>query len=757
MQFMYDSWYPKHVDAVLYAEIPKNYVKTLIEVYSTMRSDRFIVIIFILAALLSCPAASALTQTSFPTSYLYGDITQEFEETYTAYDENATIDIDGDSVPDLRLSVRFAGSTHRIDSVNGAYFAILASDTAETAFTPAQMSIDMDTTSFENNTLSYSTAGARTVRLDVYTTSGDYAHVIITMHAVNATDNLYSYESYLQTDDTYSTRFSAYALTEAYSVSVSGLKYIDGGAGSDYLYAATDSAVYKIARDTGDIESSNTDYTGIDALSFDDIHNHVIIGIINNTDTAYSGDIIVLNESLQYINSTKIQNATDYLGVFSWNLARLTGVDAGDFNGDGNYDIFYSGCYETGGGACMVEGFEYDHATSSISSVFYQTATPYGLNFQYVYGVAVGDTNSDSYDEVNFFAMAKTGVGDTIPYSLVQYKVDGSYTNLSVSYHDSVAAAFWWNASTVSRDNIDIADYDDSSSRDEVAFIDSDQNFHMYYGIAYDGNTSLPYVDDVTAFGLTGIDDDELALQKSDGTVVFYKKTVGAEDFFEKLAGTVNVTYAGLYTRLGGDYAIGSSSTSDDVLFLGDNGYVGFNANTVSSYEPCAEDWYTGAWRDCVAGTQTREVTDLNDCGTEAGKPAASQSCDSSSYGSASPNTSMTGSGDLQTYELYTTCQPQYECTPWSDCVNYMKTQTCVDVNHCPNTVATVYRRSKCVESDNVYWAEEIHSTVLTIDAALWPPFANITMIVFAIALLVTIFHVFIDLFNLFRKKGGQI
>ena len=43
----------------------------------------------------------------------------------------------------------------------------------------------------------------------------------------------------------------------------------------------------------------------------------------------------------------------------------------------------------------------------------------------------------------------------------------------------------------------------------------------------------------------------------------------------------------------------------------------------------CTPSWTCSAWSTCSGGTQTRTCTDSNNCGTNTGKPATSQSCTS--------------------------------------------------------------------------------------------------------------------------------
>lgn len=721
-----------------------------------MRPERIVLSYVLLSMLMLCSCTAALSQTDFDTQYLYGTVESEFDSIYMGALENVTLDLDGDTVSDLKLSVRWSGSTHDIVAVNGAYFGVVSSNQPDTDFTHAQISIDIDPVGLDNNTLSYTNAGARTSRLDVYTTDGMYAHVVITMHSINATDNLYSYESYLQTEDYQPYRFSAYLLEEAYTVILSGIKSIDGGAGSDYLYAISSDTIYKIDRETGVIAVTNTDYSGLMHIAFDDMHNKVIIARSNATSNT-TGEVIVLNESFGEVARADIYNLSSGGTGISVKGDIVRGTDAGDFNSDGRFDIFYIVGLSSGSMG-MVQGFEYDDSGETITSVYYRNTTGIRIYMAYLYGLAIGDTNSDTYNEVIILTESSDTGGDPYHYKLKSHKIDSSFTEISSSTIIQSASLFWDTTSPY-RDVLDIDDYDDTSSREEIAWITNTGTFKMLYGASYDGDFEIPHVTGIDSFSRTGIGSgNELALQRPDGTVVFYRYTLGAQDFPERLAGTVNVTYAGLDTRLGGDYALGPTGYSDDVLFLGAGGYAGFNSNVVNSYELCVEDWYTTEWGACVSGVQARTATDRNSCGTTIDMPALSQSCEVSSYGSVTGfNESLIGSGGLQTYELYTTCQPQYECTHWSDCVNYMKTQTCIDINNCPNTVAKVYRRSTCVESDNIYWAEEIHATVLYVDSVLWPPFANLTMIVFTIALIATIFYIFIDLFKLFHEKGGQV
>ena len=51
------------------------------------------------------------------------------------------------------------------------------------------------------------------------------------------------------------------------------------------------------------------------------------------------------------------------------------------------------------------------------------------------------------------------------------------------------------------------------------------------------------------------------------------------------------------------------------------------NSGSVINLVVCTPSWVTGSWSTCSGGTQSRSVTDSNNCGVSTGKPATSQSC----------------------------------------------------------------------------------------------------------------------------------
>ena len=53
-----------------------------------------------------------------------------------------------------------------------------------------------------------------------------------------------------------------------------------------------------------------------------------------------------------------------------------------------------------------------------------------------------------------------------------------------------------------------------------------------------------------------------------------------------------------------------------------------YNITTHEYYIICTPNWQTGTWEACQPdNTQTRTVTDLNNCGVDTDKPATTQSC----------------------------------------------------------------------------------------------------------------------------------
>ncbi|PJA62748.1 MAG: hypothetical protein CO161_04810, partial [Candidatus Portnoybacteria bacterium CG_4_9_14_3_um_filter_44_9] len=86
----------------------------------------------------------------------------------------------------------------------------------------------------------------------------------------------------------------------------------------------------------------------------------------------------------------------------------------------------------------------------------------------------------------------------------------------------------------------------------------------------------------------------------------------------------------------------------------------------------CTPNWQTGLWGTCTNGQQTRTVTDSNNCGITANKPATIQSC---------------------TF----TCTPNWSCTGFGTCTNNQQTRTCTDTNNCGVTTGKPGLTQLCV------------------------------------------------------------
>jgi hypothetical protein len=136
-----------------------------------------------------------------------------------------------------------------------------------------------------------------------------------------------------------------------------------------------------------------------------------------------------------------------------------------------------------------------------------------------------------------------------------------------------------------------------------------------------------------------------------------------------------------------------------------DGGMIGSNTAVtkkfyIQKYTPCQTNWTCTAWTTCNAGTQTRNCTDLNGCGTNDEKPITQQSCtcipnwDCNSWTSCINYTQNRTCNDLNNCGNLTNkpitnrtcCDEDWNCTSWSSCINYQQTRTCTDLNTCNTT-----------------------------------------------------------------------
>jgi len=142
----------------------------------------------------------------------------------------------------------------------------------------------------------------------------------------------------------------------------------------------------------------------------------------------------------------------------------------------------------------------------------------------------------------------------------------------------------------------------------------------------------------------------------------------------------------------------------------------------------CTPNWQVGNWSECVNGQQTRTVTDSNNCGTDEGKPATTQSCTInctswtySDWGecikgqqtrtiiSASP-AGCTGGNPILTQSC---CVPIWQTGEWGECINGTQTRTVIDLNNCENSTGKPATTQSCCVPDWQVgeWSECINGT----------------------------------------------
>jgi hypothetical protein len=96
----------------------------------------------------------------------------------------------------------------------------------------------------------------------------------------------------------------------------------------------------------------------------------------------------------------------------------------------------------------------------------------------------------------------------------------------------------------------------------------------------------------------------------------------------------------------------------------------------------CTPNWDYSGWSSCTNGLRTRTATDLNNCGTSAGRQALSEAC-------ISPPTNPS-------------CEADWDCTPWDpagECPEEgYKTRTCTDTNDCGTNIGKPAERFNCEE-----------------------------------------------------------
>lgn len=136
------------------------------------------------------------------------------------------------------------------------------------------------------------------------------------------------------------------------------------------------------------------------------------------------------------------------------------------------------------------------------------------------------------------------------------------------------------------------------------------------------------------------------------------------------------------------DYTFSNAGTYKWNCFANDTGgssVWGINRTlTISALSSlCSPNWNFSAWDDCLNGTQTRTVTDLNSCGTTSGKPAESQEC------------------------VLSICTADWTCNSWSptECPqNGTQKRICTDNNSCLDAAGKPSEGRTCTPSGGNAW-----------------------------------------------------
>jgi hypothetical protein len=124
--------------------------------------------------------------------------------------------------------------------------------------------------------------------------------------------------------------------------------------------------------------------------------------------------------------------------------------------------------------------------------------------------------------------------------------------------------------------------------------------------------------------------------------------------------------------------------------------YSNLNPNSLTGFvvgptgEQCGGNWTCGDWTTCTEGNQTRTCTDANNCGTQNGIPAESQTC-------TVENTNITNSTSV-------TCTPNWQCGDWTTCSSGSQTRTCTDANNCATQDGIPTTSQSCVSVCSESW-----------------------------------------------------
>lgn len=87
----------------------------------------------------------------------------------------------------------------------------------------------------------------------------------------------------------------------------------------------------------------------------------------------------------------------------------------------------------------------------------------------------------------------------------------------------------------------------------------------------------------------------------------------------------------------------------------------------------CRESWQCASWSGCSGSKQTRACIDINECGTNTGRPAEMQTCSDAAAQSGVSRSSQYSSAGSPFY----VCNREWKCNDWSACANGIKVRGC--------------------------------------------------------------------------------
>ncbi|VVB73221.1 Periplasmic copper-binding protein (NosD) [uncultured archaeon] len=137
---------------------------------------------------------------------------------------------------------------------------------------------------------------------------------------------------------------------------------------------------------------------------------------------------------------------------------------------------------------------------------------------------------------------------------------------------------------------------------------------------------------------------------------------------------TLSVPSDGAYIITATTYDLGSANASASIVVTVSTSVF---APVVRSSYSCAPNWSCAEWSECnFLGSRSRTCTDVNGCGTVAGKPLESQLCGAPAAA---------------------TCEPNWACTEYGECaLNGTQSRSCTDTNRCGTTADMPNQTIRC-------------------------------------------------------------